>query len=72
VLGLVTLQSLGWRKVSSESLNKISFLIFALLRVLQAVRDVLSEIKGSDNEHVLSLEETSTKLHALAVDLKDT
>lgn len=56
--------------MSQASLDKMSFLIFALLRLLKAVGEVIAEIKGPGNEHVISLEETSTKLHALAVDLQ--
>lgn len=52
------------------SLEKVQFIIFALLRLLEAVREVLRQTRGVDQSATLaSLDETSVKLVALAHDL---
>lgn len=54
--------------MSSGDLNRYSVLVFALLRILEAVRDVLMKVKGDHTDQLASLNETSDKLRALVVD----
>lgn len=51
--------------MSSGDLNRYSVLVFALLRILEAVRDVLSKLKGDNSGQLALLEETSTRLKML-------
>lgn len=51
--------------MSSLDLKGYQVIVFALLRILEAIRDVLGKLKGDNTSQLALLEETSTRLKKL-------